>query len=385
MMNRYQEMASVHPKQGVVDEPLSPSDTPSGSARPEETKLLKSLVSTYAHVPVESVIVGQYVERLELLLQRLKSRGVDADDLRSKLVTALQNKGTGGFATLACELVAVDHFLTDYPDGFCYQVPSNAPRAGEGTRKSFDFSFEAQGINFHVEVKAFAPNRDSFNGPPVKSFLRPSDTKALYKQGARFSRNCAPAIGRFLLDANSQLTKPARGISVMLLCCNDLDEQADALTCFVGEHGICRQTETQGTVPAPAELPNIDAVVICHLGLLQSSVLDPERFSAALGGNDTRLIDGSNAWDYSRSFPVAFPLQRDRVPPDMQVPFGEVFRSVHAGVREHMQKNGGDAQDALFSVFNEVMSLAGRQSQFGSRRAGHAESDQPSLPGALDL
>lgn len=319
---------------------------------------LQSLVSTYAHVPVESVVVGQYVERLEELLERLKSRGVDAGGLRSKLVAALQDKDTGGFANLACELGAADHFLTGYPDGFCYQVLSNAPRAGEGTRKSFDFSFEARGITFNVEVKTFAPNGVSFNGPPVKSFLRPSDTKALYKQGARLSRNCAPAIGRYLLDASSQLTKPARGISVMLLCCNDLDEQADALTCFVGENGICRQTVAQGKVPAPAELPNIDAVVICHLGLLQSGVLDPERFTVALGGNNARLTNGCNAWDYSRSFPVAFPLQRDRVPPEMEVPFGEVFRSVHAGVHEHMQRNGGDVQAALFSVFNEVMSLA---------------------------
>lgn len=359
-MKRYQEKASIHPKQDTADELHSPSDTPSGSARPEDLKLLKSLVSTYAQVPVESVIVSQYVERLEELLERLKSRGVDADALRSKLVTALQDKGTGGFANLACELGAADHFLTGYPDGFCYQVPSNAPSAGEGTWKSFDFSFKAQGITFNVEVKAFAPNDNIFNGPPVKSFLLPSDTKALYKQGARFSRNCAPAIGRFLLDANSQLTRPAHGISVMLLCCNDLDEQADALTCFFGEHGIFRQTETQGKVPAPAELPNIDAVVICHLGLLQSGVLDPKRFTVALGGNNTSLTDGSSAWDYSRSFPVAFPLQRDRVPLDMQIPFGEVFRSVHAGVYKHMQKNRSDVQAALFSVFNEVMSINAR-------------------------
>lgn len=357
-LNCNQDMTSSHSKHEAAAEPAQTSDTPSVPARPEDLKVLKALVSTYAHLPIESVIVGQYVERLEELLGRLRSRGVDADDLRRKLLTALKNKNTGGFANLACELAAADHFLTAYPEGFFYQVPSNAPRAGEGTRKSFDFTFEAQGITFNVEVKAFAPNRDSSTGPPIKLFLRPSDTKALYEQGARFSRNCAPAIGRYLLDANSQLTKPARGISVILLCCNDLDEQADALTCFVGPHGICRQTETQGKVPAPAELPNIDAVVICNLGLLHGSVLDPERFTAALGGYDARLNDGSSSWDYSRSFPVAFPLQSDRVPAD--IPFGEVFLSVHAGVYEHMQKNGGDVQAALFSAFNDVLSLAGR-------------------------
>lgn len=358
MRNRSQKMAFVHPKQGA-GESLGSSDAPSGSARPEDVQSLRSLVSAYADMPIKSAIVGQYVERLEELLGRLKSRGFDTDDLLSKVVTALQDKGTGGYANLACELSAVDHFLTSYPDEFRYQVLSNAPRAGEGTRKSFDFSFEAQGITFNVEVKAFARNRDSFNGPPVKSFLLPSATHALCEQGATFTRNCAPAIGRYLLDANSQLTRPARGISVMLLCCNDLDEQADALTCFAGEHGICSQTKTQGKVPAPAELPNVDAVVICHLGLLQSGVLDPEGFTVALGGSNARLTDGSSAWDYSRSFPVAFPLQADRVPLDMLVPFGEIFLSVHAGVAVHMQKNGGDAQAALFSVFNEVTRLTG--------------------------
>lgn len=354
MTNRSQDMASVQPQQGASDQPLSPSEL----ASPAEEQQLKSLVSDYADVPVESVIVGQYVERLEQLIKRLKCSGVNVCDLRTKLVTSLREKETGGYANLACELGAADHFLTSYPDGFCYQVLSNAPSAGEGTRKSFDFSFVTRGITFNVEVKAFAPNSDTRNGPPVKSFLRPSDTRALYNQGARFSKNCAPAIGRFLVDANSQLTRPASGISVLLLCCNDLDEQADAFTCFVGPHGICRQTQAQGVVPAPAQLPNIDAVVICHLGFLQSGVLDPERYSAAFGGNDVRPSDGSSLWDYSRSFPVAFPLQTGRVPPDMQVPFGEAFLSMHASVYEHMQKNRCDAQAALFAVFNEVVRTA---------------------------
>lgn len=345
--------------------------------------MLKSLVSTYARVPAESKIVSQYVERLEELLVRLKSRGVDVNDLRSKLVTALQDKNRGGFVNLACELSVADYFLTEYPEQFCYQVSSNAPSAGVGTRKSFDLSFEAHGITFNVEVKAIMPKAASVNGPPVKAFLRPSETKALYEQGVRFSKNCAPAIGRFLSDANSQLTKPARGISVMLLCCNDLDEQADALTCFIGKHGICGQTEIQGIVPAPAELPNIDAVVICHLGLLHAGVLDPERFTVALGGDDARLVDGSNAWDYLRSFPVAFPLQWNRVPPDMQGTFGEAFRSVHAGVYKHLQKDMDDVQAALFSAFNEVMSVTGRRACSADTGLVVAESDQSSRPGPL--
>lgn len=321
--------------------------------------MLKSLIEKYASVHVYPVVVDQYVKRLEKVLERLSSKGVNADNLRSKLVTALQKKNTGGFVNLACELSAADHFLTSYSDGFCYQVPSNAPKAGKGMRKSFDFSFKVQDITFNVEVKALSPNRDSSNGSQVKSFLRPSETQELYDKGLRFSKNCAPAIGRHLLDANDQLIRPAHGINVMLLCCNDLDEQADALTCFIGEHGICSQTKTQGIVPAPAELKNIDAVVICCLGLLHGGVLYPECFTAALGGNNARLTDGSNAWDYSRSFPIAFPLQKDRVPSNMQTLFGKMFGSVHAGVFEHMKKNGGDIQAALFSTFKDVMHSQG--------------------------
>ncbi len=349
MMNCDQKIAFIQPQQSASDQPLSPSK----SARLDEVKLLKSLVSDYAHKPVDSVIVGQYVERLERLLERLMSRGFDASNLRTRLVAALQDKKNGGFFHLACELAAADHFLTSYPDGFCYQVPSNAPRAGEGMSKSLDFSFETQGITFNVEVKAFAPNSDISERPSVKSFLPPQETKALHNQGASISRNCAPAIGRFLMDANNQLTRPARGISVLLLCCNDLDEQSDALTCFVGPHGICSQTKMQGIVPAPADLTNIDAVVICHLGLLQSGVLYPERFSAALGGNSAYLSDGSKAWDYTLSFPIAFPFQVDRVPHDMVEPFRESFQSINTRVFKYMQTNGSDAQGALFSVFNE--------------------------------
>lgn len=334
----------------------SNSGIPSRSARPEDMKSLKSLVSTYAEVPSDSVIVSQYVERLEQLLGLMRSKSINTDALRSRLVKALQDKEKGGFATLACELGAVAHFLNGYPNGFCYQVTSNAPRTGEGTKKSFDFSFETKGITFNVEVKAFAPKPSNINEKHiVKSFLLPESTKALYEKGVRFSSNCAPAIANHLSDANSQLTRPARGLSVMLLCCNDLDEQADALTCFVGKYGICRQTKTQGIVPAPAELPNIDAVVICHLGLLQSGVIAPQRFTDAHNGTNPQLDDGSYAWDYSRSLPVALLFQVDRVPPDdIQVLFGEVFRSVHAGVHAYMKINGDDAQTALFSVFNEI-------------------------------
>ena len=80
--------------------------------------LLKSLVKAYVHDSADPVVLGQYVEHLEQMLARLRSNGADADDLRSKLVTALQNKNTGGFINLACEVGVAGYFLTAYPDMF---------------------------------------------------------------------------------------------------------------------------------------------------------------------------------------------------------------------------------------------------------------------------
>lgn len=329
--------------------PLPPEDTAEDKMSGNEfTSLLKAYAQEQA-----PIIVDQYEEGLCKLFDALDSNGFDTADLRKRLTFALRDKDTGGYVNLACELAAAGYFLKYFPDGFRYQVPSSEP-SSTGMSKNFDFAFVGNGFSFHVEVKAFAPNPKAYQGPPIKVFLPREQQQSLYEQGLRFSRHSAPAIARFLNDANSQLTSPPNGLSVMLLCCNDLDEFSDALTCFVGPHGICSQTEQQGLVPAPSQLPNIDAVVICQLGFNQSSVLDPVKFKSFFGEDTINIAHGAAAWDYKTALPVGLFLRKELPSHDLQVAFQEVFRSLHANIAFLMQQNGYNIQQALFALFNEA-------------------------------
>ncbi|HDR9058083.1 TPA: hypothetical protein QDB02_005883 [Burkholderia vietnamiensis] len=318
------------------------------SASPDE---LNSLLRAYA--PAQNPhIVDQYTDGLCVLLGALRSNGFDTTDLQKRLSTALRDKDTGGYVNLACELAAVGHFLKHFPDGFRYQVPNAESAVGSGVAKNFDYAFVVGDFSFHVEVKAFAPKATFRQRSPIKVFLPPDQREELYEQGARFSSNCAPGIARFLKDANDQLTLPSNGLSVMLLCCNDLDEFADALTCFVGPHGICYQTEQQGLVPAPSQLPNIDAVVICQLGFNQCAVLDPMKLKGFYADDSVEIADGAAAWEYTSSLPIGVFLRKERPSAEIQAIFGSAFRSLHANIYTLMQQNGDDAQQALFSIFN---------------------------------
>lgn len=360
-------ISSIHSMPDFQDESLvRPSSTvgPSGQVNstpsatdPVSRETLSSLLMAYAPTQ-DPRIVDQYVEKLCALFSALREKGFDADDLRARMTEALRSKETGGYSNLACELAAAGHFLEHFPEGFRYQVPSGPPAAGVGTAKNFDFSFMVDNFSFNVEVKAFTPKAPGRQRPPQKQFLPPQVAQALYDVGHRFSSNCAPAIGRFLTDANTQLTRPSDGLSVMLLCCNDLDEFADALTCFVGPHGICYQAEQQGLVPAPSQLPNIDAVVICQLGFNQSAILDPGKFENFYGEDGISISDGAEAWNYARALPIALFLRGERPSLALQVEFEKAFQSRHADISNLMAMKGIDAQAALFHLFN--MDLASR-------------------------
>jgi hypothetical protein len=337
-----------HPDEGDSEEAAKPPEKGTASHG-----TLRALLSTYAQSQ-DPITINQYADGLQLLLRELESSGFDAADVLKRLTSALRDKNTGGYVNLACELAAAGHFLKHFPDGFGYQVPSAEPACGEGTPKNFDFSFVVNGFTFNVEVKSFAPKLTDHRGPPVKVFLPPDQREWLYEQGSRFTSNCAPGIARFLRDANEQLTAPATGLSVMLLCCNDLDEFADALACFIGPYGICNQITQQGLIPAPAQLPNIDAVVICQLGFNQSAVLNPMKLKSFFDDDSIKASDGADAWDYKTALPIGFFLHKMRPAHDLQTVFGEVFRSLHGNIYSLMQRNGNDPQGALFSLFNKA-------------------------------
>jgi len=326
-----------------------------------------NLVREFASEPIDPITVEQYVNRLEnILVRRANHRSncannhADDGHTRNLLVNLLQAGSTRGsqFVTHACEIAAADHFHQLYPENFCIEVPSNAGR-------NFDFTFEADGITFNVEVKTILPQSDSDEKRNLVKFFLPQDqTRPFVRQirqetGMGISRNCMPFINRALKDANEQLARPKRGITVMLLCCNDFEEQIDALTCFVGPHGILSKTEAapeNAVELAPANVPNVDAVVICNLGHLQAGVLYPDRFAAVYEPADppAQLHDGGPAWDYLRSYPIALRMQPS-MPLDFLVPFYRAFASVYGFIERNRQLNGGDLQAAYFQAINEFL------------------------------
>ena len=315
---------------------------------------LRAAIMNYARSQSPE-ICEQYLLRLVSILSDLRANGFGTAELEQRINTALRNKDSGGYINHACELAAAGYFLQRFPDGFRYQVDSSVAAIGTGPAKNFDFSFVADERTFNVEVKAFAvKERLSGKCPPPKAFLTKADREALYGLGMRFSKNCAPAIARFLKDANTQLVQPEKGLSVVLLCCNDLDEYTDALTCFIGPHGICWQTEQEGLVPAPADLPNIDAVVICLLGFNHLAVVNPARFKLFYNDESAGIADGADAWNYVYAYPVGIYLRPGTQPIDPLDTFIKAFHSYNLNISELMQQNGGDIQCAVFKLFNRA-------------------------------
>ena len=317
---------------------------------------IRSLLIDYAQSQ-ERKVVEQYCAKLDSILTDLRSAGFCTRELENHLIAALKDKKNGNYINRACELSAAGYFMTNFPTGFKYQVENmdSAPSRGDGSPKDFDFSFVADEYVFNVEVKTFALKPLNNETPPIKSFLPPSQTKAMYNQGMRVSQNCAPAIGRFLKDANTQLVRPDGGLSVVLLCCNDLDEYADALTCFVSPHGICHKTANGELVPSPTDLPNIDAVVICNLGFNHSAVVDLKRYRDFFRDENENIPDGAAPWNYALALPVGFCLRQESRAESLLKAFMTAFRSHSFSISNLMDKNGGDVQQAVFDLFNSAI------------------------------
>jgi hypothetical protein len=321
-----------------------------------KTDVLRSLLMDYADTQLEQAqeVIEQYLWKLISILTDLQAGGYDTRNLEQLFISVLLDKEKGGYINHACELAAAAYFMENFPEGFRYQVEgvATAPLSGTGPPKTFDFSFVADSHVFNVEVKTFTPNLINNNASPIKVFLPYNSTKALYSQGMRFSSNLAPKIGRFLEDANTQLVRPKDGLSVVLLCCNDLDEYTDALTCFIGRHGICNNKAKEGLVPSPADLPNIDAIVISNLGFNHNAVVNPQRIRHFYHDESVHAIDGAAAWDYALALPTGFFLCQEPRTESLLKTFMTAFGSHNLHVFNLMEQNGGDVQRAVFDLFN---------------------------------
>ena len=164
-----------------------------------------------------------------------------------------------------------------------------------------------------------------------------------------------PAVSRALNDANSQLRRPDRGFAVALLCCNDMDEYADVMECLAGRNGIILGKEAENQIIARLEdLTNIDAVVVCLLGLGHRAMEDASHCRNVFRNVDIDLADGAEPWEYRASMPVGLILRAAEQSPDLQQEFQSAFRSHHVCLAELLD-NGRELQEAIFEYYQSML------------------------------
>ncbi|WP_287879396.1 hypothetical protein [Aquitalea sp.] len=343
----------------VTPNPI-PSDTPPGKPlrkRKSNAEIwaasLKDLASRLlAIAPTQvPVVIDHYSARLCKLLSELRSREFAVDRVCKRMNKALSKGDIGSYINDACELAVVSHFLDRFPENFRYQVPVEA--GNQGTPKNFDFSFSAEGFEFNVEVKSFTPEPMDRPRRLVKSFLPRNWTHELVNQGAEFEANCMPAITRLMTTASAQLPRSNGAHNVMLLCCNDLDEFADVLTCLIGPHGICHSTESNGLLPGLSKFLHIDTVVICHLGFQHLCVLEPNRRSKFCP-NGSADMDGGQAWTYPSALPISVNLRRIPLADAQALALGRAFNLHDVYFYSRLDSIGSNCQEALFDIFNTL-------------------------------
>lgn len=298
-----------------------------------------------------AAVIDQYSARLRTLLSELRSRGFAAHRVCRRMNKALSKRNIGSYLNDACELAVVSHFLDIYPADFRYQVP--IATGDHGTPKNFDFAFSADGFVFNVEVKSFIPEPMDRPRQPLKSFLPHNWTHELINQGAKFEANCMPAITRLMTKASEQLPRSNGAHNVMLLCCNDPDEFADVLTCLIGPHGLCRSTESNGSLPSLSSFPHIDTVVISHLGLQHLCVLEPTRQSTFFP-NGFADMDGGQAWTYPSSLPISVNLRHIPLAAAHALAQGRAFNLHDVYFYPRLDSIGSNCQEVLFDVFNTL-------------------------------
>jgi hypothetical protein len=99
----------------------------------------------------------------------------------------------------------------------------------------------------------------------------------------------------FLAKANGQLVRPDNGLSVVVVCCNDVDEYADAMESLVGKHGLVRDAREI------EKIRNIDSIVVCLLGLMHHAALNEDVAKNVYQDESVTLHDEFDAWQYNAS------------------------------------------------------------------------------------
>jgi len=319
----------------------------------EKRELVALLTSRPRAAP--KAFIEKYVNGLLDTLQVVHG---DPDSIAAELArirSFLSEDTPFGYVNLACELALASWFKIRHPEGFAYQVPTPLAETTTGIQRTFDFRFHTESAQYNVEVKNFSRAGASTEGKdPLKLFLPPAQANALVGAGLNPEGTSRKALRQFLTKANGQLVRPDGGLSVVVICCNDVDEYADAMECLVGEHGLVKD------VSELDKIPNIDGIVFCLLGFMHHSALDAAITKKVYQDESVTLHDGFDAWQYDPALPVGvFPVQTVEVRTQTAGDdFGQTFRLQNVRFNAHRERHPKDLQGAIFALFNDSIRVA---------------------------
>lgn len=300
--------------------------------------------------PASKAFVQNYVNGMFRALEAIHSNPDDVRAELKKVCDFLNRDKPFDYVNYACELALASGFKTDHPERFSYQVPTPFAETATGRQRSFDFRFYVKDAQYNIEVKNFSRDwKRKDTQLPIKLFLPPEQANALFAAGLRPEGTSRGALHDLLMKANDQLFRPENGLSVVFVCCNDVDEYADAMECLVGPHGLATDTDGFG------ELPNIDGIVLCMLGLFHHAALDASSIQRVLQDDSVTLADDFDTWRYESGIPVGiFPVQKVSVRSEVAAEdFVRLFQLTNGALDKFRKEHPGDLQAAVFALFNE--------------------------------
>lgn len=260
-----------------------------------------------------SEILRQYVSGLVQAITVIKEAGGCVDKKCIEIKRLLEKKKIMQYVNIACELSVASYFAKKYPRSFKYQVDTITGEKARPDKQNFDFQFSDEKRIVNVEVKSFS-RKENKNPLPIKIFAPENTRRFMKENGMPFEANCMPTMKRFLDAANSQLPESRDGLNVVVLCCNDPDEYADALECLVGQNGVLQSSPGSlgKLAPVLGDLPNIQAIVICNLGFSHLGVLDTDKVKCIYKDQINEFRNGIVGWHYNANIPVGVYTDRNK-------------------------------------------------------------------------
>ncbi len=290
-----------------------------------------------------------YVNSFALALNYLLEGG-DQTSAITRASSDLESRKDFSCVNQMCEYSLAFNSAKRYPECFQFQVDAlslvSPPARG---RKSFDFRFISKETPYNVEVKSFSrAHQVGDESQPVKIFLPREDCQALYDAGLRSEGTCRRALIGFLDKANTQLPSSGNGVNVVVICCNDVDEYADALECLIGKFGI---VSDEGML---AKYPKIDAIVLTLTGLFHFSAIDPDVISSVLQEEGALPSDDFDFWGHALTLPVGMFFSKG-CGSDVENDFKQSFQLVNDHLKMYVRDFQDDLQGAVFALFNATL------------------------------